>query len=377
MPGLSAGGPGVRRLWRHRGDDRGVVATLVVVLLGGGVLLGMGALVIDVGRLYVERAELQNGADAAALAVARGCATNATTCTPATAAAYAGANAKDGSAAVSLVCGYDGTGRFAGCPASTGDRTDCPAAPASGSKYVDVHTSTLTAGGSTLLPPTLARAIVGNEDYEGTTVRACARAGWGAPSSTTGVAFTISHCEWNASTAAGTSFAAPPPYPPNTQPPAALERVVRLHGTGTACGGGASGWDLPGGFGWLSDTTGRCGTMVDVANTYPADTGVSAGGSCKTALTNARAKRAVVFVPVFDGAGGTGHSGYYHLRGFGAFVVTGYHLPGLSDPSWLSATSPCKGTDKCIYGYFTQGLTSTSGSTGGPELGASIVQLSG
>ena len=37
-------------------------------------LIGVGALVIDVGRLYVERRDLQNGADAAALAVAQDCA---------------------------------------------------------------------------------------------------------------------------------------------------------------------------------------------------------------------------------------------------------------------------------------------------------------
>ena len=38
------------------------------------VLLGVGALVIDVGALYAERRQLQNGADAAALAVAADCA---------------------------------------------------------------------------------------------------------------------------------------------------------------------------------------------------------------------------------------------------------------------------------------------------------------
>ena len=53
-----------------RGRDRRAVA----VLIGGGVLFGMGALVIDVGQLYQNRAELQNGADAAALAVAKSCA---------------------------------------------------------------------------------------------------------------------------------------------------------------------------------------------------------------------------------------------------------------------------------------------------------------
>ena len=38
------------------------------------VLIGVGALVIDSGALYAERRQLQNGADAAALAVAQDCA---------------------------------------------------------------------------------------------------------------------------------------------------------------------------------------------------------------------------------------------------------------------------------------------------------------
>ena len=61
------------------------------MLLGTGVLTGMGALVIDVGQIYQERAELQNGADAAALGVAKSCALGA--CTPGVAGQLADGNA--------------------------------------------------------------------------------------------------------------------------------------------------------------------------------------------------------------------------------------------------------------------------------------------
>jgi Flp pilus assembly protein TadG len=61
-------------LVRLRRDERGVVAVIVAILLGAGVLTGMVALVLDVGQIYQERAELQNGADAAALGVAKSCA---------------------------------------------------------------------------------------------------------------------------------------------------------------------------------------------------------------------------------------------------------------------------------------------------------------
>jgi Flp pilus assembly protein TadG len=50
-------------------DDRGAIGVLVGMLLATGVLLGMAALTVDVGMLYQERAELQNGADAASIAV--------------------------------------------------------------------------------------------------------------------------------------------------------------------------------------------------------------------------------------------------------------------------------------------------------------------
>jgi uncharacterized membrane protein len=56
------------------------VATVVAILLGSGVLLGTLAVVVDVGRLYVERDELQNGADSAALAMAKACADSTPEC---------------------------------------------------------------------------------------------------------------------------------------------------------------------------------------------------------------------------------------------------------------------------------------------------------
>ena len=90
------------------GDDRGAVATVVAILLAGGVLLGFLSLVVDVGRIYVEREELQTGADAAALAVAKACATAATACRTDDglldlAQSYADVNSSDGVSKVSGV----------------------------------------------------------------------------------------------------------------------------------------------------------------------------------------------------------------------------------------------------------------------------------
>ena len=92
---------------RLRRDERGAIGIIVAVLLGAGVLTGMGALVVDVGQLYQERAELQDSADAAALGVARSCIVLGL-CNPILAPFYADANASrltGGVAGVSRVCG--------------------------------------------------------------------------------------------------------------------------------------------------------------------------------------------------------------------------------------------------------------------------------
>ena len=64
-------------------------------------LIGFVAIAVDVGALYAERAQLQNGADAAALAIAQDCADDGVCGDSAgIAARFADANANDGAANV-------------------------------------------------------------------------------------------------------------------------------------------------------------------------------------------------------------------------------------------------------------------------------------
>ncbi len=51
--------------------ERGAAGVLVAVMML--VLIGAGAMAVDVGQIYAERAQLQNAADAGALAVAQSC----------------------------------------------------------------------------------------------------------------------------------------------------------------------------------------------------------------------------------------------------------------------------------------------------------------
>ncbi|GLZ30131.1 hypothetical protein Lesp02_23210 [Lentzea sp. NBRC 105346] len=359
-----------RLMARLRHDaDRGAITALVAILFGGGVLLGTGALVVDVGRLYSERAQLQNAADAAALAVAQACAKGATGCGTSTAVTYANNNSNDNASSVDVVCGSDTRHLLLTCPA--GGAPGCTTARPSSGNFVEVRTSTRQPNGKTLLPPSFAQAIVGAA-RSGLRVAACSRVGWGGPAAAYGFGMTLSMCEWQSATAGGTSFA------PSSSVPASYERVLKLHTTsGTTCPLGPSGWILPGGFGWLAAANGKCETKVDANGDYLGDTGVSGSTACKDELTKARNDKRVLLVPVYDGAGGAGHEGRFHLKGFASFVVTGYYLPGLKVESWLTTKNLCKGDDKCVYGYFTAALLPADAVLGGPEMGATAVRVVG
>lgn len=379
---------------RLRRDDRGGVAVIVAVLLGGGVLLGMGALTVDVGQLHAERRELQSGADAAAFAVAQGCIKSTTGCDSSvaqggTAAQYADANARDGLAGITLVCGVGPA--LAACPAEPANLTACkswpvPSVPSS-AKYVQVRTRTLTQGGQTVLPPSFARALAGNATYQGATVGACSRVAWGPAANVNSIATTFSGCEWLQATDNGTNFAPSPPYAPSPWPPPGLagyERIVKLKNKNAGlgnCPAGPPGYDAPGAFGWLNDTNGGCSTTI-TNGTYSANPG-NAADSCGAALAQltaagAAGKPTVVYLPVYANVVSQGNNTTYTLLGFAAFVVTGYHVPGDTGKSWLTHKDPCGPPDTCISGYFTQALVKSTGTIGsGPDLGADVVQLAG
>ena len=87
----------------RRGDDAGAILIMVAMLLT--VVTGFAALAVDTAKLRQERRELQNGAAAAALAVAKDCAAGNCLTPAATANVYADLNAADGAANIGAVCG--------------------------------------------------------------------------------------------------------------------------------------------------------------------------------------------------------------------------------------------------------------------------------
>jgi Flp pilus assembly protein TadG len=361
-----------RRITRQvRRDERGAIGVLVAALLGFGVLTGMGAMVVDVGQLYQERAELQNGADAAALGVVKSCALGS--CDPSVAANYAEANASNltgGSEGVNLVCG-SGVG-LPSCPGSTGALTDCP--PPTNADYADVFTSTQTASGSTLLPPVFAQAMLGNSGYQGHNVVACAQAAWGSPASATASSLTIPACEWDQATQQGASYAPPPPSPPNPSSDQVLAWSAAGDG-GSGCPTEPSGADGPGTFGWVANPGPDCTTAISPP-TFTGINGAPPTSQCAQLLQTAQQNQTPLLVPIYVSAN-PGGPPTYTLKGFAEFVVTGYNLPFGSASDWLNSANDCQGTTYCLNGYFTQGVAPFSGSLGGTNLGASVIQLTG
>jgi hypothetical protein len=364
----------MRRLSRSAADDRGAVAATLAIMLGTGVLLGMAAVVVDVGRIYAEREQLQTSADGAAWMVAETCVLQPDDCADqdVRAGQYAGASAADGTAGVAEICGR-GPG-LPGCSEAAINRTACLGVGPADTKYAEVRTRTLQPDGGGLLPPTFARALSGGD--VGTSVGACARVAWGPPRRASGMAVTFSTCEWDALTDGGTTFW---PSPPHGVPPQSAERVIYLKGaTTTTCPAGPSGWDRPGGFGWLDDSTGTCTTTVEVDGSFGGNTGNSVSHPCRTALAALRAEHRLSLIPIYDGVTGNGSHTTYHLAGFASFVLTGYYQSGFRAPSWLSGRHLCSGSQRCLYGYFTRGLVPTTGAEiGGPDLGVSVVNLVG
>ncbi|MBV1852176.1 pilus assembly protein TadG-related protein [Catellatospora tritici] len=364
----------------------GGVAAIVAILLAGGVLMGMTAVVIDVGQLYAEREQLQSGADSAAMKVALNCAKRRATCGTAGLAgaeAVADANAKDGRSDVLELCGRDVGSRLPLCTLpKPGGLVDCLGSVPSSGNYVQVRTRTEVADKDYVLSFSFAQTLTGIG--RGTTVGACARVAYGPPRS--GVAVTVSREEYECAMAdAGT--VTPPPWPPN--PSATKEVALGVHGgAARRCNpdGPPSGWDVPGGFGWLDEDGGPCTFLVQDDLSYGGDPGSPASKDCKDQLAELRDTHRVIALPIYDGENKNGSKADYHLYRLAAFVITGYALPGLSAPSNVNPSfDPCDstgkgmGSDKCVYGYFVDVafLPGDVGPDPGTDLGLAAVKTIG
>lgn len=340
----------MRRLTRPEQPERGAVSVIAALLMA--VLLGFTALVVDAGILYAEKSQLQNGADAAVLAVAQECARNlsssACSTTSPLATNFANANANDGLSNVRSV---------------TVDKTAGNATVSVGARE--------SGGQANRISLSFARVLGFHSAEVGTN----AGAQWGSPiAGRTGfpAAFSICQVEGRVD---GT-----------------LQRLG-LHGDSFAnpsCNYGPSGAVVPGGFGWLAQDPGQCGAYIDLAvREGGSDTGNNEPPNCTAVLnqwiTELNAGRwPTVLLPVFNQVSGTGSGASYGLIAFAAFEVAGWKFTGgTTAPSVFRNTASHVGAQECtgscrgIIGRFVRYVSLEEGYTLGPvhRFGATVVRL--
>lgn len=347
-------------------DDRGAVAVLTAIL-ASAVLFAFGAFAVDVASLYNEFRQVQNGADAAAGAVAQTCAKGS--CDSSRAATYANNNANDNTTNVVQVCGGNGAALPA-CTAKGSQQSSCPAPSgvAASAPYVQVVTSTKNSDGTTLLPPSFAGAIPGNATYNGTRVVACARVAYGVPTSLTSILpITIAKCAWDAYVASYPTFAPPPPYSPSVTSYKQYDTVLYTKGKNDCA------TNQPGNFDMLVSSSCQITTVV---NQYVSgDPGNDLSG-CGNVLNANLGK--IVYLPIYDNAQGTGNNVTYHIVGYAAVFLTGWNLSSSTQNSIATGKAPCSGSNRCLSGFFTHGLVDSPGTIGpGTNYGTAIVNLVG
>ena len=327
-------------------DERGAVAVLVALLMVA--LIGAGALAVDFGRIAAEKAQLQNGADASALAIADNCLDAPAACYTSgdtLADQYTPANSNAGTAIAPSVT----------FPSST---------------TVTVQTSTPASGLSLVLAP-----IFG---MDSTQVVASATAEWGYPGAGSSFPLALSNTCFDLATSAESGDLQEFAYKPGNGQNAGTT-------TDMECTRNASGQTVPGGWGWL-DEAAPCEAETAVDDTVGSDPGNSGTDTeCKPILQGWIAKlnageTVEVPFPIFDYAAYQGNSAEFHILGYATLQVVGWKFSGGGSPfAYLPSTLPsnlsCQGSERCIIGRFIKFESLDSWELGGGNYGMTSSHL--
>lgn len=312
------------RLMERLRRDRGASAVLTVILLVP--IFGMAAVGIDVGMLYYERAQLQNAADSAALAVATKCSVNRCPSSGNTtiASSFANGNVNDATVAI-----------------------DAQAIDTS-ARTVQIDVSTLNRDGTTA-PYHPFAAAVGVIDDDAVTATATAQ--WAGGDIT--IPLALSSCEFELMV--GT---------------AGMEdhddHWVRFD-RNKLCKDNPLEPPVPGGFGWLDplldDDGNPIGCVAEIADdgaTAGSDTGNDGipnpfGTLCHAVFTEPPAGGHTLYVPIFDSGVDEGSHAEVHIKhyakvsllawafGGGRHVLPNFWDNRRSDVDGINCTGECRG----------------------------------
>ena len=367
MPGMS----GMRHATRRSRGDEGLIAVMAAVVIAGGLLIGMLAMTVDVGRLLVERRAVQNGADAAALALADDCARGRADCAVGSASisragAYANANAADGTTSVTAVCGST---PLAACATPGPHAWECQS-PAAFPAFVRVRTATREEDGTAVVPPVFAGAMSG-----GTGLWACAQAAWGsARSAGTVVPFALSICDYARNGAlVAVSFA----NNGSTRTCTVTDNDGVTRSYSSALTGLTYFTKDSASFDCVTPVPVAVGDLLtrqNVASTQQV-CGVQPSARLDALLGQ------TLYLPIVGDVQTNGQGSYpFRVIAFAAVVFRGYFLQNAQtsggvppSPSW--ASMGCRSGVSCISGTFTSGVTVGELAPGSPNTGVTVVQL--
>jgi Flp pilus assembly protein TadG len=382
--------------WLKRAnDDRGAVAVLVAILLGSGVLVLSVGLVIDSGRLFLERRVLQTSADTVAVTVAQACATREQNSSSALAADcenppanIATAMDLNGFARIPndanqteayLVCGSSSA--LSGCPSASIGQYDCQAT--SFSHFIRAYTRTTQAGvsGGTALFPVFAPLL--QSAPEGTRMAACSQVAWvfrsisKVPNSTY-MPFAISACQFDTSTRvivgyqSGSNCTTSSDFAGNT---ATCSSTCQSGVVGfNYSPAGASCASVSGGKLSLNSATFGAPSSNICVKTKIGDAPSPGLVNLRTAISgsfsNANTPESVYTVPIFDKITTVSGQNAIHVVGFGYFKLLGYKFPGATypttgGPTWSPTCGATGGAANtwCIWGRFEPHVYSNSPSS--------------
>jgi Flp pilus assembly protein TadG len=344
----------MRRLKRERGAVAVMVAILAIPLIAAA------ALGVDIAAMAAERQQLQNGADAGALAIAQVCA-KATATTPGecvTTAAdqiaqdYALTNSNDQEALATVVRPPE----------------SLTLSPAAGEVTVE----------NTGVREHWLAPVIG---VDASDIRTTATAVWGTTGGGTSLPLTISLCEITKLIGAGDpTFAFNPTsgYYESAAPSGNKVKIKLPHPSSPdQCKPAGASHYVPGGFAWIDpDGLSECSASTQIGDLIGSDTGnnVKCDAPYLKSLVDSGK---VLTIPIFDEATGTGGTAKYRVYGYVGFKLTGYGFGG-SAAFKYNNTGFCTGTgsDQCIVGIFSNVLVPDGTLTpGAPALGGNTIRL--
>lgn len=323
-------------------SERGVTAVIVALVMV--VLVGFAAIAVDVGALWWDKKQLQNGADAGALALAQSYAQGALVTDPDGEDGYATKlaqkNTLDLNATGKVVAGGIGQG------------------------FVTVQTDTDRAAW-------FSRIWVPSSH-----VAAEATARWGPLGGVSTLPITTSVCDFRWAEAGGDAFGKPVTIIFKDE----LDKLpLNADGTVDCSKGQDDGPDFPGGFGWLYTPGKTCTANITAGGDVPAKPGVGDDGKCfKTLVDRLEAGEIVeIELPVYDAVP---ERKEYHISGFvtlrlTAVCFTPSEYPdkackNLGDPAWKQSALWISGT------FVKRATLSTSGGGSAEDYGTKGIWLS-